>query len=76
MKITIENTTQITELVTAAGSVPARVWVGETDSGIKVHALITRIAASKTDDLSQFDKELRETRPPEPFDVFPLRMIL
>lgn len=76
MKITIENTSQITELVTPGGTIPARIWVGETDSGIKVHVLVTRIAALASENLSQFDRELRETRAPEPMEVFPLRTIL
>jgi hypothetical protein len=45
--------------------------------GIKVQALITRIAAKTGQDLSQFERELQETRPPSAdFQAFPLRMIL
>ena len=78
MKITIQNTTRITELITDTGSVPARLWEGETESGVKVQVLVTRIAALKKDDCSQFERELAEMRPPiddGPF-AFPLRMVL
>lgn len=78
MKITLESTTKIVELKTAGGIVPARIWEGFTDSGIAVHAYITRIAASAKDpDLSQFEKELSECRTPSVDIVaIPLRLIL
>jgi hypothetical protein len=57
-------------------SVPARVWEGVTGSGVRVHCLITRIAAHKDDDLTQFEAELIEHRPPTTPRVFPLRLIL
>lgn len=73
MKVTLESTTKIVEL----NGVPARVWEGETESGVKVHAFITRIAVHKNDDASQFEKELKEQRAPSA-DVaaIPLRMII
>lgn len=74
MKITIESTT---EIVTLNDSVQARVWEGETASGIKVQCLITRIAVHKSEDCSQFEAELQEQRPPSAVQTaFPLRMIL
>jgi hypothetical protein len=79
MKITLENTTQIVTIFDekTGTEIPARVWEGTTESGIKVQALITRIAAKATEDLSQFERELQETKPPSPdFQPFPLRMIL
>jgi hypothetical protein len=79
MKVTLESTTQIVTIVdsTTQATIPARVWEGTTDSGIKVQALITRIAAKTGQDLSQFERELQETRPPSAdFQAFPLRMIL
>jgi hypothetical protein len=57
--------------------VPARVWEGETASGVKVQCLITRIAVHKDQDQSQFEAELAEQSPPtEGLRSFPLRLIL
>ena len=78
MKVQLESTTKIISLTTAdGGTVPARIWEGETESGIAVHAYITRIAVHKDDDCSQFEAELEECRKPS-FEVeaIPLRMIL
>lgn len=76
MKIEIESTTKIVEL----DGVPARIWEGNTDSGIPVHCFITRIAIDKTDDAAneQFARELAECKAPsaEIEKVYPLRMIL
>lgn len=73
MKITIESTTKIVH----ANGVECRVWEGETEHGVKVQCLIPRIAARLDQDLTQFEEELKETRPPSPdFEPFPLRMIL
>ena len=76
MKILIESTTQITHV----NDVPARIWEGTTESGIKVICLVTRIAISKdesAEDQEQFKKELQECKPPSTeVAVYPLRMIL
>lgn len=73
MKITIESTTRI---VNASG-VDCRVWEGETEHGVKVECLIPRIAARADQDLSQFEKELQEQRPPSAgMTCFPARLIL
>lgn len=73
MKITIESTAAITYL----NDVPCRLWEGQTESGIQVQCLITRVAVHKSQDQSQFELELSEQRAPSlgPM-VFPLRMIL
>ena len=73
MKVKLESTLKIVEL----NGVPARIWEGETESGIKVHAFITRIAAAEGSDLRQFDAELKECRQPSA-DVqsYPLRLVL
>jgi hypothetical protein len=76
VKITIKSTTQIVTIAKGREEIPARVWEGETDSGIKVTCLISRIAAHKDQDLSQFDAELKEQAPPAMEQVFPLRMII
>ncbi len=80
MKITLENTDQVIDIVVPGRlgcTVPARIWQGETESGIRVQCLITRIAALAGDNLEQFERELKETRPPAPdINPFSLRMIL
>ena len=75
MKITIESTTKI---VTLDDSIPARIWEGETESGIKVHCFITRIAIAKEETRTEeFQKELQETRAPSAeMMAFPSRLIL
>jgi len=61
MKITIESTTKITNL----DGVPARVWEGETESGIKLHCYITRIAIDKDEvRADEFQNELQEQKVP------------
>ena len=74
MKVIIENTEKIVEL----NGVPARIWEGETDTGIKVHCFITRITlANENEDSSQFEKELSKCKPPSAeIELYPLRLIL
>lgn len=79
MTVTLHSTEKIVTLHAGAdGDVPARIWEGTTDSGIKVHAFITRIAVHKELDSAQFEKELQETRPlsRELIGVYDTRMIL
>lgn len=45
MKITIENTSKIVSL----NGIPARIWEGETENGIKVHCFISRIAVDRNE---------------------------
>ncbi len=73
MKITIESTS---EIVIASG-VECRLWEGVSEGGTKVQCLIVRIAADKDADLSQFEAELQEQRPPTIGQrAFPFRMTL
>ena len=73
MKITLESTTKIVEL----NGVPARVWEGQTEDGIKLHAYVTRVAVNMEQDSSQFEKELQEHKAPSAeVEAIPLRMIL
>jgi hypothetical protein len=79
MKITIENTSEVITLATEGKSrgIPARVWQGVTESGIKVQCLITRIAVPIGEDQSQFEAELAEKPVPREGErAFPMRMIL
>ncbi len=73
MKIEIESTTKIVTL----NGIPARIWVGRTESGIPVHCFVTRIAVAKDADASEFERELQEHKPPTAeIQPIPLRMIL
>lgn len=74
MKITIESTNKIVEL----NNVPARIWEGETETGIKVHCFITRVAVAKDEArIAEFENELQETREPSPeIKGIPARLIL
>lgn len=74
MKITIESTSKIVQV----NGVPCRIWEGETERGIKMHAFITRVAVHNSLDASQFDAELAEQKAPsaEVSGVYPLRMVL
>ena len=64
MKVTIENTTQITHL----NGVPARIWEGTTESGIPVMAFITRISPridpSDAERMDEFQLDLAEQSAP------------
>lgn len=74
MTVTLTSTAKI---VTVNGDIQCRVWEGATESGIKIQALIPRIAVHKNSDLAQFEAELQEQRPPAAeWEAFPLRLIL
>lgn len=81
MKITIESTTKVVELDTGNGVVQARVWEGETDTGISVHCFITRIAPTIENPPAEitepFERELLAQRAPSRvIGAIPWRMIL
>jgi hypothetical protein len=80
MKITIESTSKLIKFLVQGYEVPARIWQGETDTGIPVQVYITRIAPEIPPNDSrneQFIWELKETAAPRPtVEAIPLRMIL
>lgn len=78
MRVTLESTTRIIECSTGDGATfQARVWEGVTERGVKVQALIPRIAAHKDQDFTQFEAELKEQAAPSAeVCAFPLRLIL
>lgn len=78
MKVKLESTTKIVELTTKdGGTCQARIWEGVTESGIAVHAYITRIAVGEGEDCTQFEVELQEcAKPSAAIEAIPLRMIL
>lgn len=77
MKVTLENTTKIVTLNIDGHDVPARIWEGETENGVKCHAFITRIAVHKDGDAAEFEKDLEEQKQPSmAIQNIPLHMIL
>lgn len=77
MKITIESTTKVITLSTGGATVFARIWEGQTDTGIPVHCYVTRIAVSRDADCSQFERELQECQEPSAeIAAIPLRLVL
>jgi hypothetical protein len=82
MKVTLESTSKIVFLQTEAGTIQARIWEGQTASGIACHAFITRIAVHKALDSAEFERELTECAPPSRAvdraypDVVSLRQVL
>lgn len=73
MKVVLESTTKLVEL----NGVPARLWSGTTDSGLEVHAFVTRICTPRDCDQAQFQAELRECAAPRPeIEAIPLRLVL
>ena len=79
MKVTLESTTKIVGLRPEGSdvTVPARVWEGTTESGIPVHAYITRIGVDRGEDASQFERELQECRVPSAeVEAIPVRLVL
>ena len=77
MKMSIESTSQVVYV----NDIVCRVWEGITERGIRVTALIPRVAVKDNQDASQFEAELIEQRPPSTpstysTDAWPLRMVL
>lgn len=76
MQVQLTSTSKIVEL----NGVPARIWEGVTDSGIKCHAYITRIAIDANEPpeaVAEFETELQEQRAPSAaIQSIPLKMIL
>lgn len=77
MIVTLQNTTKIVNLTINGQEVPARIWEGETENGVKCHAFITRIAVHNADESGEFEKDLEEQKPPSvSVQSIPLHMIL
>ncbi len=81
MKITIESTDKIITLVDNGVEMPARVWLGHTESGVRCHVFVTRVAVKEgqsAEAYAQFERELKETAKATPDDIraIPLRFIL
>lgn len=79
MKVTLTSTSKIVMLKPGplSDGVPARVWEGETETGIKCHAFITRIAVDKNENAEQFERELKKCEAPSTeIQAIPNRLIL
>lgn len=84
MKISLENTAKIVELVIGGNPVPARVWQGSTEGGIPVQAFITRIAPEipETDPridekTADFERDLQRCADPRgAVESIPLRLLI
>jgi len=74
MIVIIESTSKIVEL----NGVPARIWEGQTENGIKCHCFITRIAINKKETrVEEFETELKEQKAPSiAIQHYPLSLIL
>lgn len=76
MKIIIESTTKIVEL----NDVPCRVWEGETDTGVKIFALIPRVAHDQKEPQEvhrQFARELIQSKAPSAeMEAIPARLVM
>lgn len=76
MKVQLHSTSKIVEI----NGVPARIWEGVTESGVGVHAYITRIAVDKDESpaaLKIFEEDLQEHDPPSAvIEAIPLRLII
>jgi hypothetical protein len=76
-KVQLESTSKIVELVIDGKPIPARIWEGATEGGIRCHAFITRIAVANNDDSSEFDRDLKECAAPSvEVAMFPSRLIV
>ena len=77
MKVQLESTLNIVDLVINGVSVPVRIWEGTTEYGVRCHAYITHIEFHDDDDATQFEAELKECAAPS-VDILaiPLRLIL
>lgn len=82
MKITIESTNKMVELLPEGGrpAVKARIWQGETDTGIKVHCYVAMIAHDENAPAevhAKFTEEFgKNVEPRAELRAIPLRMIL
>lgn len=85
MRITIESTPKIVELVLGNNTrVPARIWQGESEDGIPVQVFVTRIAPEIPENhvriaelTAEFEKDLQRCAEPRPtIEAIPLRLII
>lgn len=80
MKATITSTDRIVDInaIGHPGKTKARVWEGLTEGGVQFTAYIPIVQVHKSDDNSQFERELSEHKPPEDWTrrAIDMRMII
>lgn len=84
VKITIESTAKIVTLDNGGTAIQARVWQGQTESGIPVQVFITRIAPEIPQDhpdidrlTVEFERDLKRQTDPRPsVQAIPLRFFI
>jgi hypothetical protein len=76
--VTLTSTTRIVDLERDGVRILGRIWEGTTASGIRVVAVIPRIAAATGDNLEEFERDLQQCEPPSAMAVeaIPLRLVL
>lgn len=73
MRITLESTTKLVEV----NGVPARIWEGATESGIPIHAYVTRVAVEEGQNQEEFERQLQSHRVPSPaVQAISLKLVL
>jgi hypothetical protein len=58
-------------LTNEAGNRVGRIWVGESDKGVKVHVVVATVIVPEDADNTEFERELEEMQAPARFDVTP-----
>ena len=81
MRITLDSTHTVIEMLMDGRVVPARIWEGHTEDGVPVVAWITRISPQTHDPAvaEQFGRELIATARPSiamPSGLIPIQVIL
>ena len=71
--VTASPTSKIVHL----NGIPARIWEGTTEGGLKVHLFITRVSCGMDADSSELVQALRETAVPSAeVQAYPARLVL
>ena len=75
MRITLEATATVD---TVQGKVPARIWVGQTESGVPVKAWIAVIQPQTHDEtaLAEFAREMKEVPAKRELSTFDIRLVI
>lgn len=78
MKILIENTDQVIEVIPQPGQMlNGRLWTGKTETGVAVQMLVLSVAVDKNETQADFEQQLFVKPAPRPAVMaFPLRMFL